>query len=135
MSEIKTSVTGEDLHSTLLRKSYIQTNDLGFVSIVVGKYIVTDVPVLGDRYLFEYHCWESNESSDAVLWHHTNQSVCIVAVGDCDVCYTTIEERAETGHPLVYLVRFDDGVEGTVFEDELLRRVSADVLISEEQNG
>lgn len=68
------------------------------------------VPVaVGQTYWFEYHCWESEESSDALLWHHTHQQALVVRElsweqADCHMCE----------------VVFPDGFQATVFRDELL---------------
>lgn len=62
---------------------------------------------LHQRCLFEYHCYEGEDSNDAELWHHTHQSVTVLNV---------IEEADE----LMYHVRFDDGFEADVFDDELV---------------
>ena len=70
---------------------------------------------------FEYHCYEGHDSNDAELWYHSHQEV---QVGQC--CNpeyaegTTWKERMEEGIPLVYSVKFQDGFQGDVFEDELL---------------
>ncbi len=62
------------------------------------------------RRLYEYHCYEGEDSSDAALWHHTHQAVAVVGRVDAD---------PEVGR--MYRVRFTDGFEGDVFADELLR--------------
>lgn len=65
------------------------------------------------RAFFEYHCWESPESADAVLWLHTRQIVEIIRPLSSDEC--DIDEIGQ-----MYLVRFSDGLEYSVFQDELL---------------
>jgi len=56
--------------------------------------------------LFEYHCWESENSVDAELWHHTHQSVDVLC-------------RLDNPEQVMYRIRFNDGLEYDVFEDEL----------------
>lgn len=62
----------------------------------------------GRRY-FEYHCYEGEDSGDAELWRHTHQQVEVLnKIPDCD------ESR-------MYSVRFNDGFEYDVFDDELMK--------------
>jgi len=61
----------------------------------------------GPQVLFEYHCWESKDSADAELWRHTHQAV--------DVLY-----QLDNPDQVMYRVRFGDGLEYDVFEDELM---------------
>ena len=64
------------------------------------------------RRWFEYHCNESEDSGDAELWHHTHQQVEVLKKtqdGDGD-----LESR-------MYSVRFPDGFEYSVFDDELVK--------------
>jgi len=76
---------------------------------------------IGDKKLFEYHCNESHESSDADLWYHSHQQVEILGMDENDgVGIYSQDERYECGHPLAYRVRFADGFEHTAMEDELL---------------
>ena len=66
------------------------------------------------RRLFEYHCWESEDSGDAELWHHTHQFVSVIRklkVGQ--------EVDEEVGK--MYQVEFTDGLNWDVFDDELLK--------------
>lgn len=57
---------------------------------------------------FEYHCWESDQSSDANLWKHTHQIVIVLSkLKDQDV-------------PMYHVI-FSDGLEADVFSDELLK--------------
>ena len=45
----------------------------------------------------------------------------MLGLTDCEqISYTTFGERMDEGMVLVYRVRFDDGLEWDVFEDELL---------------
>ena len=69
--------------------------------------------VIGKEFWFEYHCWESHESCDAQLWNHSHQKVKVLERGD--------DEHDEyPGEPKIYKVRFEDGWEYDVFEDELM---------------
>lgn len=64
----------------------------------------------GALYEFTYRCWESDESQDAELWHHTGQLVTIVReLNDVD----------EDDVGKMYRVEFLDGFRYDVFEDEL----------------
>lgn len=75
----------------------------------------------GDRAWFEYHCFESHDSSDAVAWYHSHQEATVLGEADHSAWPgSTWDERAEACTPIVYTVRFDDGVEYGVFEDELV---------------
>ena len=74
--------------------------------------------IIGKKYLFEYHCWESEESSDAELWHHTGQTCIVLSelepaeiIGDTDEVIR------------MFKIRFDDGFEYDVFDDEIIRRI------------
>ncbi len=67
----------------------------------------------GRRY-FEYHCYEGEDSSDTELWHHTHQQVIILnKITDTDI---------EVGR--MYRVRFPDGLEYDVFNNELVKSPS-----------
>ncbi len=70
----------------------------------------------GDRALFEYHCFQSEESCDAELWHHTQQPCTIIGYGDDD------EASAIDRGGASYVVRFKDGFEGPAMQDELVTR-------------
>jgi len=72
-----------------------------------------------DKY-FEYRCWESHSSSDAHLWYRSHCKVTVLKCVNPEYGDITIEERCEAGMALVYCVRFPDGYEGDVWEDELL---------------
>ena len=63
----------------------------------------------GRRY-FEYHCYEGEDSGDAIVWHHTHQKVEVLR----RVNLNHIEFK-------VYRVRFADGLEYDVFGDELMK--------------
>lgn len=74
----------------------------------------------GQTAWFEYHCWESVQSADADLWMRSHQRVTVTGWGESDGWeLASPDERIEAGMPRVYGVRFEDGHEGTVFEDEL----------------
>jgi hypothetical protein len=73
----------------------------------------------GDRVYFEYHCYESPESSDAELWFRSHQRVTVLKLterGGGD----TKRERCANGEPAAYDVKFADGFIGTAVEDELV---------------
>lgn len=70
------------------------------------------------QYFFEYHCWESENSQDAELWHHTKQVCTILKEVDG---LDDADKEALGG--TMYHVQFDDGFEHDVFNDELLRKV------------
>lgn len=80
-----------------------------------------DARLVGQRMWFEYHCWESPQSTDAEIWYRSHQMVEVIGYANLDHQFSpTIDERCEECDSLVYLVRFDDGLEWDVFEDELL---------------
>lgn len=78
---------------------------------------------VGDTAWFEYHCSESEDSDDADLWYRSHQQVTVVDVPNPeDYSYgdgKTLEERMENASPRSYTVKFSDGVESRVIEDEL----------------
>jgi hypothetical protein len=77
--------------------------------------------MIGQRFWFEYHCWEDHQSSDAKLWYHSHQECTVVDDAESDGDKTqTFDERCIEGCQLLYRVRFDDGLVWSVFEDELL---------------
>lgn len=86
----------------------------------IKGYLVQDLRCIGKRYWFEYHCWESHQSGDAEIWYHSHEQCEVVAVVGETAAYTTLAERAEQGMQMTYKVRFDDGTEHDVFEDELM---------------
>lgn len=73
----------------------------------------------GEEAWFEYHCLESDESVDAPVWHRSHQRVTVLDMNEGDGEDMTREERDENGFPFTYKVRFEDGLEWDVFEDEL----------------
>lgn len=92
-----------------------------FVSVTIDGVTINDLARIGGRYWFEYHCNESHQSSDARVWYHSHQ-MCVVlklAASD-DPAFTDFEERADNANQLLYRVQFDDGLEWSVFEDELM---------------
>ena len=68
--------------------------------------------------LFEYHCFESDESADAELWHHSHSLVRVLRMTERGGGATP-EIRAANAMPRLYRVRFLDDYEHDVFEDEL----------------
>lgn len=74
----------------------------------------------GERAWFEYHCNEAHDSDHAEWWYRSHQQVTVVGDADHDGHWGTMLERADGGTPKLYNVRWDDGFEGAVFEDELL---------------
>jgi hypothetical protein len=74
---------------------------------------VCDKRLAWGRRLFEYHCYEGEDSCDAELWHHTHQRV-------------TVLRRLKDADPelIMYRVVFQDGFEYDVFGDELVRSES-----------
>lgn len=76
---------------------------------------------VGERAWFEYHCLESHDSTDAHLWYRSHQRVTVIGGpdGSCVDEDMTFRQRGEEGVPNIYRVRFVDGLEADVFEDEL----------------
>lgn len=75
----------------------------------------------GDTPWFEYHCWESHESMDAQVWYRSHQKATVLEMTPYDGVGLTREERIECAQPFTYRVRFEDGLEWDVFEDELTK--------------
>ena len=76
---------------------------------------------IGRELWFEYHCFESEKSSDAELWHHSHQKATVIAIAPNDgMEIPTFEERLNCGQPIVYKIRFKDGFESDAAEDELM---------------
>lgn len=75
---------------------------------------------VGKEFWFEYHCLESDASCDDELWHHSHQKVKVLSIVEMG-CLDTFEDRQAEGCPRVYKVRFEDGFEYDVFEDELMK--------------
>lgn len=69
---------------------------------------------------FEYHCLEKPESADAPVWYRSHQQVKVLGEGESEGHCGTLAERGVEGTPLTYKVKFADGLEWTVFEDELM---------------
>jgi hypothetical protein len=76
---------------------------------------------VGQEVWFEYHCNESHDSAHAEHWYRSHQRATIIEVRDGDgFRIASQEERIESGVLIGYLIRFADGFEADVFEDELL---------------
>lgn len=86
---------------------------------------------VGDKVWFEYHCNESHDSPDAPIWYRSHRQVEIIkgatwddkpveSYTDLEVFYPTLKERGEFGMVFLYKVKFPDGLEWGVFEDELV---------------
>lgn len=91
------------------------------VSVEIDGVKIEHLRPVGSRQWFEYHCNESHDSGDAQVWYRSHQQCEVLRIADCDpVFFTGFRERADAGHQLLYRVRFDDGLEWDVFEDELV---------------
>lgn len=80
-----------------------------------------DLWVEGEKAYFEYHCWQSHDSSDAELWYRSHQEVTIIKMepnDGFDILQDGFAERMDAGHPIAYSVKFKDGFIGHVTEDE-----------------
>ena len=120
---MKNRCTGSHMEIPLskLEKALRGDFDESLVEVEVDGITVKHLRPMGKRYWFEYHCNESDDSSDAIVWRHSHQQCTLISFDDGEPCfYPTIIERGEAGMVLVYRVRFDDGLEWTVFEDELV---------------
>ena len=73
----------------------------------MGKIVSDDKRLAPSRRWFEYHCYENEKSNDAELWHHTHQ-------------YVEVLYRLKNTDALYYRVKFSDGLEYDVFDDELV---------------
>lgn len=94
--------------------------DLGVVGPLDGGVREHWLPT--DLAWFEYHCLESADSSDAHLWLRSHTIVEVLGT-EPDAEWlkdATFYERADAGMPKTYRVRFPDGHEDTVWEDELV---------------
>lgn len=75
----------------------------------------------GETAWFEYHCNESPDSAHAEWWYRSQEQVTVLGEADHDGWEgSTFADRAEAAQPKVYKIRWADGFEGDVFEDELL---------------
>jgi hypothetical protein len=80
----------------------------------------------GTLVYFEYHCWESDRSCDAELWHRSQQPVSVLSLetaphlNEDGALAMTARQRSEEGMPLAYRIRFADGFEHDATEDELV---------------
>lgn len=82
--------------------------------------VLLDMIDLGSRLFFEYHCNESHQSPDAVVWYRSHQTVTVLECVNTEYADLPFTERCDSGHCLVYKIHFDDGFEWCAFEDELL---------------
>ncbi len=71
------------------------------------------------KYWFEYHCNESLKSPDAPAWLRSHEQVVVVRIVEPGIG-RTYDRRVDNGAPRVLRVRWNDGFEWDVFEDELL---------------
>ena len=110
-----TAITNEQLAKALTGKFQHQ-----LVNVRIKGVQVEDMRPIGSVQWFEYHCNESHDSSDAQAWYRSHQQVTVLDVVGDTVAFTTFLERGEQGHQIIYHVRFQDGLEWDVFEDELL---------------
>jgi hypothetical protein len=85
----------------------------------IGEELQTYKIIVGNKYLFEYHCYEGHDSCDANLWYHSHQ-IATVLEREEDGVGKDERERGENGLPACYRVRFSDGLEHTAMEDELM---------------
>jgi GNAT superfamily N-acetyltransferase len=74
---------------------------------------------IGQKCLFEYHCYEGHDSSDAQLWYRSHQPITVLSIVERGYGKTQ-RERGENGAPAVYKVKFGDGFVGHAMEDELI---------------
>jgi hypothetical protein len=79
-----------------------------------------DYKKTGEKYWFEYHCLESEQSCHADLWHRTHQQVKILELVEKGYGCTQ-KQRLDNGQPAVYKIEFNDGFKYDAFEDELLK--------------
>lgn len=73
----------------------------------------------GELAYFEYHCYEGHDSCDAEIWYRSRQPVRVLRIVEPGG-FRTFRERADAGMSRLYKVRFLDGLEYDVFEDELV---------------
>jgi hypothetical protein len=73
----------------------------------------------GEVAFFEYHCLESEDSQDVDLWVRSHTKVTILELQVNSSEGMLLAEREEAAMPFTYQVRFFDGTEGGVWEDEL----------------
>lgn len=82
----------------------------------------------GENAYFEYHCLRCHTSDDAEAWYRDHQPVTVLRPLDGTECDGNkllndgvgLIERTELAMPAMFRVRFQDGHEHDVFEDELL---------------
>ena len=78
-----------------------------------------DDPRVGKEFWFEYHCNEGEDSRDYPMYLHSHQKCIILSIAEKGIGETEIE-RLENACQRVYHVKFKDGFEWSVFEDEIL---------------
>ena len=71
-----------------------------------------DARLARGRRHFEYHCYEGEDSGDAILWHHTHQEVEVLH---------KLNNIDEFDVRRMYRVRFADGLEYDIRDDELMK--------------
>ena len=86
----------------------------------MSKTLRDDKRLAYGRRWFEYHCYEGEDSADAELWHRTHQRVSVLQSNGGVSCGSSWY----CDMPRSYLVRFADGFEGQVMDDELLAEPS-----------
>jgi GNAT superfamily N-acetyltransferase len=72
----------------------------------------------GEAAFFEYHCNRAHDSGDAEVWYRSHQPVTILKTVHVGVG-RTFSSRGNNGEPKIYKVKWNDGFEHDVFEDEL----------------
>lgn len=97
-----------------MEKKFIITTIRGFLT----ENIKYDDKV-GKEFWFEYHCYEGHDSCDSEIWYRSHQKVLVLSISELGVGDTKYERLIE-GQPRVYRVKFKDGLEYDVFEDELM---------------
>lgn len=78
-----------------------------------------DDPRIGKEFWFEYHCNEGEDSPDYPLYLHSHQKCTILYITEPGIGETETE-RYENAAQRLYKVKFNDGFEWSVFEDEIL---------------
>lgn len=91
-----------------------------------GGHLAEGLWPIGATAHFEYHCNRCHASLDAELWYHDRQTVTVVSIDEGSDGYhafregDSVQDRFDGGFPVAYFVRFADGHEALVLEDELL---------------
>lgn len=102
-----------------LTSAILSATEGDWIQVCIDGNVISDLARIGHTYWFEYHCWESPHSGDAEIWYRSHQQVQVLELVNLPF-FGTLKERAEQGCLLVYKVRFPDGLEWDVFEDELM---------------